>query len=182
MEKQARDDVDRSHFVQELLLSMLSDAPDLKPTIVTPPNLDRAIPVECPLFSASSTNRNEQISNDALSSLPNIGDENTSGFPDLAAEKEKSTGSGETAPQKPEFQQVEPQPPLFQHASVQINRESDEDRPPSPTPIQGHERLIQARVYTPGQVSVGVFPEAGAQIGNYGREDTGSGNITKHVR
>ena len=174
-EKQVQDDVDRSHFVQELLLSMLSktsSSAENKPLV-----LEKAVPVECALFSASaSSSRSKLFSNDHSPSLSSVSGEKT----DDSRESNRKTEEDANV-NLSDYQQVEPVSCRFEHASIQMNGDSDEDRPPSPTPLQGHERLLQARVYTPGSVSVGGFSEAAAPMGNYGREDTGSGNITKHV-
>ena len=178
IEKQTRDEADRSHFVQELLLSMLSasDAAGDNRAVA----VEKAIPVQCASLSISASNETKEFQLGS-SDGPILSNKkaNTSFTNEDSKDIFTYAGGNKNLVESFEYQPEEP-PRRFANASVQISRDSDdEDRPPSPKPL-GH--LLQAsRVYAAGSVSVGGFPQAAAQLGNYGREDVGSGNITKHM-
>ena len=175
--QQAEDDIDRSRFVQELILSMLTDDDTRSSGDAETTRIEKAVPIQCPLYSAASTSRN---------SKPGL---NTADQ-DLSFEKEPSGVSQITTNKEidssvqPGYRSFETEPHQWRYnnAIPQMDRQSDddEDKPPSPTPLEGRGRFVQARMYAHAPVRVGGFANAPVQLGNY--EEVGSGSVTtKHV-
>ena len=157
---------------------MLSEGDNIKSSSKPISVHEKAVPIECGHYSA-------------IGVKPNLSAKDASLSPDDGLVKlnvEQSVSSGDTSSEmtprdRKSISAAAQSPQQWHYENAQDRKASeDEDRPPSPTPLQGRERMLQSRMYTPsGPVSLSGFQDPALLASSFGHEDLGAGSVSKHV-
>jgi len=199
-----KEDVERSHFVQELLLSMLTtDYTNFPGSNVNDQAIERAVPSDCPALISPVTNSEKHATTSSTTVKPDTADKNNEKHTRQKASSKQRAASesrhqSTTARSRPSDADVGItrvlQPPagiparnLYSSDHSSYDPEDDEklsedndDQPPTPPRQHSIEIRLQNHIYSPVRLA-GVSNSA--PLTHYGREEVqASDNSGKHMR
>uniref|UniRef100_H2YK00 Uncharacterized protein n=1 Tax=Ciona savignyi TaxID=51511 RepID=H2YK00_CIOSA len=206
-EQQNSEDGQRSLFVQELLLSIFAEGADADPVVSSPLHMQRAVATDCPLLASTpnrttttedsvsvppdnqspiETNKSTSNNNDTgvghsmLSGSSPLAQSLSSGLHGSSLLDVQPTGSRSAPHLAPGGgDRVSSDPERWVYREEEDSKDSDEDKPPSPTPMLG--LRMPGRMFAAGplRVTAGV---GGAAVNDFNRDEVPTSTLTKHIR